>query len=1353
MKQSKNKHIALALIVVLCGVLIFIASLGTALSLKAHAASQEVITKSQMSAVYGCYRKGQMRSPIDAWEWKNKGSAALGTSVASASFLTEKGSESTSCANLFQTTFATKVPGNNASSSELASFMKNMGYTSEKTGDGGVCASYNFAGTSNGTLKLCAPGASTSTPYEMGNSNITVESNGAPIFVSIGRYLGHPSITVRCGATSTSKICGEINTTNSTSFDSVAQEVFNKVGDYVNTSAPGWYISGSKANVEPAGEANRFTLSNPGQGAVSAVNYLFGRSFTTEAQLESAIKLTSNEQKTMVQDALNEFYRISFFGGNEGTACNLTGTARDNAISQGYVELKISKTKTCFVTATANEEGKVPFFDPTKSANIEYRDFKQVIQAGNAYIDESGGDGGDGSLSLTPTAPGTTSPSDPGGDSSSPDGTDGGDSDTPLCTQTSGILSWVVCPVLEFMGNAVGAIYDWIQGSFLVVKTDFFNNESGTHSGWQQIRDFANIIFAILFAVVVLAQITGIGISNYNIKKMLPRLIAIAVLVNISFILCQLLVDISNVVGYWINKILSDLGGGDSVAFNNAADGIAAFIKNFTGGMVGTFLGVSIAAATWNLWLPVLLITLVSALIGVLFFFITLGVRQAGVIILIVLAPAAIVCYALPNTKSIFDKWWKAFSKLLVLYPLCGALMGGGTFAAKLMIRNAQSLGGNEGFLYVVIAMLLQIVPFFFVPTLLRQSMNALGGIGMAIGKFSSGLQRSASGAVAHSRGFQDFQNEMRRVGDVKYNRRVQNGIRGPFGLKIGRGGVGGRVQRNQGRLAEMNQQLQSQNADKDNFRDVVKALGITDALKYSSMRRSVPRDQRRLGRSYMNSRKLMSEEATAEAMMDLGAYDHDDPRFRAQVEDIKNAEVTREAKAITTMRASEGTLGDTTETERMLNDAMEALARDPADQQARASFLSAKQELFKSDSGREAFENALNRFEYENTRHGLDDAHRQAGNRALRWVGNMISDTDGNTLKNIAPSLFNKLNRYSNLSDDAEALPALVREDFTDPNTGVTTTTYSNDADITTQVKNISAAKVPDLDTRDLKRLLRMLNNGQISGKAATDLRTSFQQALTSKQNGDRIKNGDNAQLIQQIANSGYVKYNGNPNELAAISHGGANNPSAYANVDMEQVTAMAATSEKDLDRIADGIQNQTISGDDKDEVLNVIERTMAEAVIHPDNVKISETKAAKMRQILTDNNVDIAGHVRAQAATVVGPQPANIANFEQHYDALSGIKIPHEPPQPQRRQEFQLPPNWRQFTDPANIGGPKVWKLTDNAGNAIRDLNQSELERIQRINADNEIVRKYNIEHGFDPDPPQGGNPNGGPGNGGNP
>lgn len=341
-------------------------------------------------------------------------------------------------------------------------------------------------------------------------------------------------------------------------------------------------------------------------------------------------------------------------------------------------------------------------------------------------------------------------------------GGNGGDDGLSVCAGSSKSLSWILCPVIEFTARAIESIYENVINNQLMIDPGLLEagDGSGTYSAWSVFRNAANIAFIIAFAVVILSQVTGIGISNYGIKKTLPRLIVVAILTNLSFILCQLVVDVSNILGAAFYNLFVNLASDvEGVRFAGDIAGEIATLLTAGAAAGGIALAGGPAAAALTIigFLPGIVITLVLTIIGILFFFILLGVRQAAVVILVALAPLAIICYALPNTKSLFDRWKKAFTALLLLFPICGLMMGGGIFASQTLLANDK-----ESLLFNLIAMSLQVVPFFFIPTLLRRSLSSLGDIGTRLTNFSNRARAGLGKRVRNTEAFEDVERRAR---------------------------------------------------------------------------------------------------------------------------------------------------------------------------------------------------------------------------------------------------------------------------------------------------------------------------------------------------------------------------------------------------------------------------------------------------------------------------------------------------------------------------------------------------------------------------------------------------------------
>lgn len=428
---------------------------------------------------------------------------------------------------------------------------------------------------------------------------------------------------------------------------------------------------------------------------------------------------------------------------------------------------KTEVTKKCYVKSHGNHD-KVNGIDNSgmfQHENIGYSDLLDYFK----------------NLKLTKLEePSGANPTDPEDNPSDPPEKE------PSCYDGGGSLGWILCPLLESLGKTTTFLYEKVIEPFLQVNTQLFRGnvevrdpndpnkviqeKSGSVGAWGIFRDIANIVLVLFFIFILFSQISGFGIDNYGIKKLLPKIIVTAVLINLSYIICQIAVDLSNILGFGLKRMMDEMAEGIPMP-----DGEYSISGNIISSLV-PILTVGIAGlAIWSQGLVAailaVLATIIVGVIGIIFIFALLSVRQAGVILLVVISPVAMACYMLPNTKSLFNKWLKAFQGLLLLYPICGLLIGAGNFASKVLLST-----DTENFFIALSAMLINIVPFFFIPTLLKGCFAAMGNIGARISGVGRNISGQAKRGINGSELAQRKRNEqaemrrMRRAG-VKYDK------------------------------------------------------------------------------------------------------------------------------------------------------------------------------------------------------------------------------------------------------------------------------------------------------------------------------------------------------------------------------------------------------------------------------------------------------------------------------------------------------------------------------------------------------------------------------------------------------
>lgn len=304
-------------------------------------------------------------------------------------------------------------------------------------------------------------------------------------------------------------------------------------------------------------------------------------------------------------------------------------------------------------------------------------------------------------------------------------------------------VGWFVCPLMSFAGSLGDASYSAIS-YFLSIDNEIFKDQEngGLAQAWKFFRDVANAVFAVIFLWVIFSQISNVGVSNYGIKKILPRLIIGALLVNLSFYLCQIAVDLSNILGFSLKEALE--GAASKVGTQATATG--TFSALVTGGLVLVGVGLFI-------FLAVSIPTLLALLLALIVVLVILIVRQAAVILLIAISPLAFAAWLLPNTENLFKKWVSMFRGLLIVFPVISLLYGAGKLAGTILAVSATDDPNNPKETMQLAALAASILPLGATPFVLKSSLNSLGSFAGKLGGLSGLANKKLGGAIGNSIG------------------------------------------------------------------------------------------------------------------------------------------------------------------------------------------------------------------------------------------------------------------------------------------------------------------------------------------------------------------------------------------------------------------------------------------------------------------------------------------------------------------------------------------------------------------------------------------------------------------------
>ena len=330
----------------------------------------------------------------------------------------------------------------------------------------------------------------------------------------------------------------------------------------------------------------------------------------------------------------------------------------------------------------------------------------------------------------------------------------------------SGLLGYFICPAINVaISFADGA---WSIFEFLLINNPL-DRSGAYYDSWTKVRDLANAILVVIFLGIVISQVSNIGISNYGIKKMLPRLVIVAVAINISYYLMQVIIDIANITGKSIDSIFS---GFESYSGLKAADGWSVLFDSILlSATVAGSVGVTLAAGAVLGWPAIILFLgamIIPAIIGIIAGLLALQVRSMLIPILAIFSPVALVAWVLPNTQKLFDKWKSMFTGLVFLYPLASIYYGGLKFAASITLGSGKSSSIQR-----LMALAALFIGTFMVAVIAIKSNSIMGKIVGGIGGFANKLGVSRLGGFVSN-----------TASDMMSSRKAEFLSKGPGGRK-----------------------------------------------------------------------------------------------------------------------------------------------------------------------------------------------------------------------------------------------------------------------------------------------------------------------------------------------------------------------------------------------------------------------------------------------------------------------------------------------------------------------------------------------------------------------------------------
>lgn len=250
-------------------------------------------------------------------------------------------------------------------------------------------------------------------------------------------------------------------------------------------------------------------------------------------------------------------------------------------------------------------------------------------------------------------------------------------------------------------------------------------------SGFGASLRFTNLIF--LIAIIIIAFSTILRFEAYSIKKMLPKLIIAALLVNFSLLIAGLILDTGNVfTSYFLGRGVT--GEGIGQAFNPQeflAPGGKADLGDGSWAKFGkVLLGVIIA----------IIMTILMTL-AMLWVMLLVLVRNMWIAFLLILMPLIWGFWVMPFFQQHWSDWWKNFIKWAISLPTV-------TFFLWLAVQVAITPAFKNSFVNedLVLSEAQEITNSITTPDIFTLCIRMLVIIGLIIGGLRAGKAFSAIG-------------------------------------------------------------------------------------------------------------------------------------------------------------------------------------------------------------------------------------------------------------------------------------------------------------------------------------------------------------------------------------------------------------------------------------------------------------------------------------------------------------------------------------------------------------------------------------------------------------------------------
>lgn len=310
---------------------------------------------------------------------------------------------------------------------------------------------------------------------------------------------------------------------------------------------------------------------------------------------------------------------------------------------------------------------------------------------------------------------------------------------SPISCAAKGILVGLR-DMAGWLATGAASLFVWVVDPANITGPTGMLNKVSVYNLWKFIRDFFNLFFILILLFSAFATI--FQIESFSIRKIFFNILLAALIINFSFPITRLLIDMTNVPMYYFLNI----------AVEGTSSGALKITESFLGasGISSVFMGDSQFP---QLVMNVIFIFLFA--ISLLVLAVLMLIRVIALVLLVIFSPVGFAASLLPGTEKLGRDWWNYFWKYAFFGPSAALMLmvsvrfmneigKDGTFSSMIATGTGMSAGSFQSSAIAQITFLT--IPIILIWTAIGMANSAsIAGAGKVTG-WGYGAARKVGG-------------------------------------------------------------------------------------------------------------------------------------------------------------------------------------------------------------------------------------------------------------------------------------------------------------------------------------------------------------------------------------------------------------------------------------------------------------------------------------------------------------------------------------------------------------------------------------------------------------------------------